>query len=194
MASIGDFINFEAYMVKRIERYHRLFHSNSKLKQMLGRYIFNRSKRICSCNIYPAAIWGKNIYLVHPDDVWIGETAVLGNNIMIYPGVKLAANFTKKPGENGRRHARISDGCILCINSTVVGPVTIGKNSIIGACALVTRDVPENTIVTGVNQYRPNPYQNVSFLAQTSEKTNRRRIMNLDLSLLKDASGREASE
>ena len=120
MASIGDFINFEAYMVKRIERYHRLFHSNSKLKQMLGRYIFNRSKRICSCNIYPAAIWGKNIYLVHPDDVWIGETAVLGNNIMIYPGVKLAANFTKKPGENGRRHARISDDCILCINSTVV--------------------------------------------------------------------------
>ena len=69
MAGIGKYLNYEVYMAKRIERYNRLFHSNSKFKKVLARYMFNRSKRICSCNIYPGATFGHNIYLVHPTNV-----------------------------------------------------------------------------------------------------------------------------
>ena len=54
----------------------------------------------------------------------------------------------------GRRHAKIGNNCILGINSTILGAVEIGDNVIIGANALVTKDIPANSIVTGVNQIR----------------------------------------
>ena len=186
MARIGKYMNYEVYMMKRIERYNRLYHTDSKFKQVLARYLFNRSKRICSCNIYPSAVFGHNIYLVHPTNVGIGGTAVLGNNITIYPGVHLAANFAGEGRADGRRHPKICDDCILCVNALIMGGVTVGKNSIVGGGAIVTRDVPENTIVTGVNQYRPNRFRNRDFLIEYSGMDNRDRIMRFDERLLRE--------
>lgn len=186
MAGIGKYLNYEVYMSKRIERYNRLFHSNSKFKRVLARYMFNRSKRICSCNIYPGATFGHNIYLVHPTNIGIGESAVLGNNITIYPGVHLAANFAAEDKEDGRRHPKICDDVILCVNALIIGGVTIGRNSIVGGGAIVTHDVPENTIVIGVNQHRPNHYHNRDFLIEFSGMNNRNRIMRFDERLLKE--------
>lgn len=186
MAGIGKYLNYEVYMSKRIERYNRLFHTNSKFKRVLARYMFNRSKRFCSCNIYPGATFGHNIYLVHPTNIGIGGSAILGNNITIYPGVHLAANFASNSRADGRRHPKICDDCILCVNALILGGVTIGRNSIVGGGAIVTRDVPENTIVTGVNQYRPNHYRNRDFLIEYSSMDNRDRIMRFDERFLKE--------
>lgn len=180
MSWIKNRLNYDVYMVKRIERYHRLFHTGSGLKRFLGKYLFNRTKRICSCNIFPTVELGRNIYIAHPVNITLGETSVLGDNIMIYPGVQLVSNFASKARVDGRRHPKIEDNCVLCVNSIVIGAITVGRNSIVAAGAIVTRDVPENTVVTGVNQYRPNRYENVDFLIELSQNTNRERIMRFD--------------
>lgn len=184
MDGIRNRLNYDVYMVKRIERYHRLYHAGSPVKRALGKYLFNRSKRCCSCNIFPSVEFGRNIYIVHPTGITIGETAVLGDNVIIYPGVQLVSNFASRERVDGRRHPRISDDCILCVNSIVIGAVTVGRNSIIAAGAIVTHDVPDDTVVTGVNQYRRNDYRNVDFLAEYSGKSNRERIMRFDGRLL----------
>jgi serine O-acetyltransferase len=54
-----------------------------------------------------------------------------------------------------RRHAKIGNDCLLGAKATVIGPVTIGDDVIIGACAIVTKDVPSHSVVKGLNQIRP---------------------------------------
>jgi serine O-acetyltransferase len=54
-----------------------------------------------------------------------------------------------------RRHPKIGNDCLLCSKATVIGPVTIGDDVTIGACAIVTKDVPSHSAVKGLNQIRP---------------------------------------
>ena len=180
MSFVSRYLNYDIYIVKKIERYYMLYHAKSSIKKYMGKFFFNRIKRINSCNIFPTIDLGANIYIAHPTNITLGETSKLGNNIMIYPGVHLVSNFASSNRSDGRRHPTIEDDCILCVNSTIVGAVTIGKNSIIAAGAIVTQDVPQNTIVLGMNQCRINKYRNREFLINLSKNSNKQRIMFYD--------------
>ena len=68
-----------------------------------------------------------------------------------------AAGDQERVDNRERRHPKIGNNVVLCCACIVLGPITIGDNSIIGAGAIVTHDVPPNSIVTGVNQIRPRP-------------------------------------
>lgn len=103
----------------------------------------------------------------------MGSTAVLGNNLIIYQGVQIISNFAKwvfDETNNPKHHAAIGDYTILCANSTIIGNISIGRNCIIGAGAIVTKPVPDNSIVIGTNQIKPNQFENCKIIDKISVK------------------------
>ncbi len=80
--------------------------------------------------------------------VVIGETAVIGDDVTIYHSVTLGGTGKSK----GKRHPTIEDGVVIGTGAKVLGNIVIGKNSKIGAGAIVTKDVPENVTVINTNK------------------------------------------
>lgn len=90
--------------------------------------------------------------------VRIGKTAVVGDNCKVYPFFVAMAAITSDHDRIQKRirwHAKIGNDCLLGSKATVIGPVTIGDDVTIGACAVVTKDVPSHSVVKGLNQIRP---------------------------------------
>lgn len=82
----------------------------------------------------------------HGMGVVIGETAVVGDDVIMYHGVTLGGTS----GRRGLRHPNIGDGVVIGAGATILGAVTIGAHSIIGAGAVVVRDAPANSVLTGI--------------------------------------------
>ncbi len=100
---------------------------------------------------------GENFQIRHPQGIRIGKTAEVGDNCKVYPYfVAMAAvkGDDQKNANNVRRHPKIGNDCILGSKATIIGPVTIGDNVTIGACAIVTKDVPSHSVVKGTNMIR----------------------------------------
>lgn len=100
--------------------------------------------------IHPGARIGKRFFIDHGSGVVIGETAEIGDNVMLYHQVTLGATgWWKNLGPNRRikRHPTIEDNVTIGCGASILGPVTIGKNSKIGAMALVLEDVPPDSVV-----------------------------------------------
>lgn len=76
----------------------------------------------------------------------IGETTIIGNNVTLYQGVTLGGTGN----ETGKRHPTIEDNVMISSGAKVLGSITIGKNSKIGAGSVVVSDVPPNSTVVGV--------------------------------------------
>ena len=101
---------------------------------------------------------GENFQIRHPMGIRIGPTAEIGDNCKVYPFfVAMAAvkNDRELINNHIRRHPKIGNDCMLCSKETVIGPVTIGVDVIIDACAVVTKDVPSHSVVKVLNQIRP---------------------------------------
>lgn len=96
--------------------------------------------------IHPGAKIGPGFFIDHGMGVVIGETAEIGRDVTIYHGVTLGGVSLTK----GKRHPTIEDGVVLGAGSKVLGAITIGANSRIGANAVVVRSVPANSVVVGV--------------------------------------------
>jgi serine O-acetyltransferase len=100
--------------------------------------------------IHPGAKIGKRFFIDHGSGVVIGETAEIGDNVMLYHQVTLGATgWWKNLGPNRRikRHPTIEDNVTIGCGASILGPVTIGRNSKIGAMALVLEDVPPDSVV-----------------------------------------------
>ncbi len=80
--------------------------------------------------------------------VVIGETAIIGDDVMFYHGVTLGGRSLNK----GKRHPTIEDGVFVGAGAKILGNITIGKNAIIGANAVVTKSVLPDTVVAGSDQ------------------------------------------
>ena len=78
--------------------------------------------------------------------VVIGETAEIGDDVMLYHGVTLGGSTLEK----GKRHPTLDDGVVVGSGAKVLGPVHIGARSAVGANAVVTRDAPADSIVVGI--------------------------------------------
>lgn len=112
----------------------------------IARYISQRSAHKTGIEIHPGATIGKRVVIDHGTGIVIGETAEIGDDVMIYQGVTLGG--TGK--DIGKRHPTIESGVMIGAGAKVLGPITIGKNVKIAAGAVVVRDVDENCTVVGV--------------------------------------------
>ena len=129
---------------------HRLW--NLKF-YLIARMLSQFSRFITGIEIHPKANIGKNLFIDHGMGVVIGETSEIGNNVTIYHNVTLGGISPSIDSDNQRnlkRHPTLQDDVVVGSGAQVLGPIIIGKNSKIGANAVVTKDVPENAIMVGI--------------------------------------------
>lgn len=158
---IHDFIywhfEFDRAGERKVKRSIAIWNKGGKFNHTRAKFMWNSIRKKYSCDIYPGIKCGKNLRIEHPMWICVGKTAELGDNVRIYNGVLVIAKVTgdeQRKASKERRHAIIGDNVILGSGSTIIGPITIGENSIIGARAIVTHDVPANSVVIGTNQIR----------------------------------------
>jgi serine O-acetyltransferase len=124
---------------------HRLF--NARLF-FLARAVNHLSRFLTGFEIHPGAKIGKHLFLEH-GFITIGETAVIGDNVTIYPCVTLGGTNPTN-GKGGKRHPTLEDNVIVGAGAQILGPIVIGRRARIGANAVVTDDVPEGATMVGV--------------------------------------------
>ena len=122
---------------------HRLWNADHHL---VARCIAMVVRAWTSVDIHPAATIGPGLFIDHALGVVIGETAVVGADVTIYQGVTLGGTSL----EAGKRHPTIGSRVTIGTGAKILGPVTIGSGSRIGANAVVVRDVPPDSVVVGV--------------------------------------------
>tara|TARA_Y100000590_G_C15717677_1_gene1012416 strand:- start:244 stop:783 length:540 start_codon:yes stop_codon:yes gene_type:complete len=116
-----------------------------KLK-LFARIISHISRFLTGIEIHPAVKIGKNLFIDHGMGIVIGETSIIGDNVSIYQGVTLGGTKWEKK----KRHPSISDNVVIGAGAKILGPISVGKNSKIGANSVVTRNVPANAVVVGI--------------------------------------------
>jgi serine O-acetyltransferase len=122
---------------------HRLWHRGHGLAARLVSVVV---RAWTSVDIHPGATIGEGLFIDHALGVVIGETAEIGTDVTIYQGVTLGGTSL----ERGKRHPTIGDRVTIGAGAKVLGPVTVGSGSRIGANAVVVRDVPPDSVVVGV--------------------------------------------
>lgn len=114
--------------------------------KFLARWLSHATRFWTGIEIHPGAQIGKGFFIDHGMGVVIGETAVVGNCVTLYHGVTLGGTSLAK----GKRHPTIEDEVVIGAGAKILGNITIGAHSRIGANAVVVRSVPPNSVVVGV--------------------------------------------
>jgi len=134
--------------------FHRIANFFYQAKFDLIARIFSQFSRfLTGIEIHPGADIGKNLFIDHGMGVVIGETSKIGNNVTIYHNVTLggvAPSINSNDQRNTKRHPTLEDNVVVGSGAQVLGPIIIGKNSLIGSNAVVTKDVPEKSIMAGI--------------------------------------------
>ncbi len=117
---------------------HRLF--------LVARWFSQVARLMTGVEIHPAAKIGRRLFIDHGMGVVIGETSIVGDDVTLYQGVTLGG--TGK--EQGKRHPTLEDSVVVGGGAKILGNITVGKNSRIGAGSVVLRNVPDNSTVVGV--------------------------------------------
>ena len=112
----------------------------------LPRLISQLARFFTGIEIHPAATIGERLFIDHGFGVVIGETTIIGDDVLIYQGVTLGG--TGK--EHGKRHPTVGNNVTIGAGAKVLGNITIGDNSNIGAGSVVIDDVPEFSTVVGI--------------------------------------------
>ena len=127
---------------------HRFAHGLHKLGlPFFPRLISQIMRTITLIEIHPGAKIGKNFFIDHGAGVVIGETVDIGDNVMMYHNVTLGGHGWWVDVKGDKRHPTIENNVVLGVGATILGPVTIGKNSKIGANTLIVNNIPEDSIV-----------------------------------------------
>lgn len=114
--------------------------------RLAARMVSQFAKFLTGVEIHPAARIGTGVVIDHGEGVVIGETAEVGNNVLIYQGVTLGGTGKDK----GKRHPTVCDNVMISAGAKVLGPFTVGKGAKIGAGSIVLKEVPPNATVVGV--------------------------------------------
>ena len=138
---------------------YRVAHLLWRRRAFFGaRVISSLARLVTGVDIHPGAQLAPGVFIDHAMGVVIGETAEVGENVTIYQGVTLGGTSLNR----GKRHPTIGAGTIIGAGAKVLGPITIGENSRIGANAVVLKSVPAGSVVVGVpgritTRNRPRP-------------------------------------
>lgn len=126
---------------------HRIAHVLWSLKiPFFPRWISQVARFFTGIEIHPGAQIGQGLFIDHGMGVVIGETTIIGQEVTLFQGVTLGG--TGK--ETGKRHPTLGNNVVVGTGAKVLGNITIGDNSYIGANAVVIKDVPPNSTVVGV--------------------------------------------
>ncbi len=120
---------------------------------LVARIISQFSRFLTGIEIHPKAKIGKNLFIDHGMGVVIGETSEIGDNVTIYHMVTLGGispSINSDDQRNTKRHPTLMDNVVVGSGAQILGPVVVGKNAKIGANAVVTKDVDENSVMVGI--------------------------------------------
>jgi serine O-acetyltransferase len=126
---------------------HRVAHAlHAAGVPLAPRALAYASRSLTGIEIHPAAKVGDGLFIDHGTGVVIGETAEVGDNVTMYQGVTLGGTGFA----TGKRHPTVEDNVTIGSGAKLLGPITIGHGSKIGANSVVIHDVPPNSTVVGV--------------------------------------------
>lgn len=114
--------------------------------RLLARWSSHAMRFLTGIEIHPGATIGRKFFIDHGMGVVIGETADIGENVTLYHGVTLGGTSLEK----GKRHPTLKDNVVVGAGAKILGAITIGAGSRIGANAVVVKNVPANSVVVGV--------------------------------------------
>lgn len=127
--------------------FHRIAHGLwNRGYLLLGRFVSHVGRSLTGIEIHPAARIEPGLFIDHGMGVVIGETAEVGENVTLYQGVTLGGTSLKR----AKRHPTLGNNVVVGAGARVIGAITIGDGSRIGAGSVVVRDVPPNSVVVGV--------------------------------------------
>jgi serine O-acetyltransferase len=126
---------------------HRLSHWlwTHRLR-LVARWVSQLTRGLTGIEIHPGAVIGPGLFIDHGMGVVIGETAEVGAEVTLYHGVTLGGTSLSK----GKRHPTIGNRVVIGAGAKVLGAITIGDDSRIGANAVVVKSAPSNSVVVGV--------------------------------------------
>jgi len=144
--AIGSSIEVFLYQGLWAVIFHKISHSLYRGRHFfLSRLVSQLARLLTGIEIHPGAILGDRVFIDHGAGVVIGETCVIGNNVVIYQGVTLGGT-----GKNtGKRHPTIGNNVVIGAGASVLGPIKVGCNSKIGANTVVLKNVPAGTTIVG---------------------------------------------
>lgn len=131
---------------KAMKYYYIANYLYKKNKFYLARLISEKGKRKTGIEIHPGALIKEGVFIDHGVGVVIGETAIVGKNVSMYHGVTLGGLGNIK----GKRHPTIEDNVLIGTGAKILGNITIGENSKIGANSIVLNDIPKNATAVGI--------------------------------------------
>ena len=138
---------FLAYPGVHALMYYRLAHGAWRRGWfLLGRVLSHIGRVMTGIEIHPGAKIGERVFIDHGMGVVIGETAEVGDDVTLYQGVTLGGTSLEK----GKRHPTLMNGVIVGGGAMVLGPITVGERAVVGANAVVVKDVPAGVTVAGV--------------------------------------------
>ncbi len=111
-----------------------------------ARFVSHVGRFLTGIEIHPAATLGRGLFIDHGMGIVIGETAEIGDNVNLLQGVTLGGTSTRRE----KRHPTLRDNVTVGSGAKIIGAITIGENSRVGAGSVVVRDVPPNAVVVGV--------------------------------------------
>ncbi|WP_336339268.1 serine O-acetyltransferase [Haloarcula brevis] len=114
-------------------------------RTLLARLLSHLARFLTGVEIHPAAAVGERVFIDHGMGVVVGETAEIGDDVLLYHGVTLGGTSMRRE----KRHPTVEDGATLGADASIMGPITVGENASVGAGAVVVDDVPPETTVVG---------------------------------------------
>ncbi|WP_295629678.1 serine O-acetyltransferase EpsC [uncultured Corynebacterium sp.] len=148
-AARGDVENAVVYSGLHAIWAHRCAHAlwvRGGAAKGAARILAQFARFLTGIEIHPGATIGRRFFIDHGMGIVIGETAEIGDDVMLYHGVTLGGRSLAKV----KRHPTLEDGVVVGAGAKVLGPVVIGARSAIGANSVVTRDCPPESIVVGI--------------------------------------------
>lgn len=142
--SIEFFFNYPGLIALVHYRIAHRFHKAGF--KVLARILMGLTGFITNVDIHPAATIGRRVFIDHATGVVIGETAEVGNDVMIYQGVTLGGTSLDKV----KRHPTIEDGVVIGAGAKILGNIRVGANAKIGANSVVIKDVPPDCTAVGI--------------------------------------------
>jgi serine O-acetyltransferase len=127
--------------------FHRVAHAAwTRDYRLTARLLAHFARFVTGVEIHPAATVGDRFFIDHGMGTVIGETSIIGDDVVMYHGVTLGGKSSRPE----KRHPTVDDGVTIGADATLIGDVTIGENATVGAGAVVVDDVAPGTTVAGV--------------------------------------------
>jgi serine O-acetyltransferase len=114
--------------------------------RFLSRALSQAARLLTGVEIHPGAVIGRRLFIDHGMGVVIGQTAELGDDVMLYHGVTLGGRSSRRE----KRHPTIGNHVTVGAGAAILGPVSIGDGSVVGAQAVVTTDAPPRSLLVGI--------------------------------------------